>query len=141
MTEAISSATASDAAAKEVAAVAREWDRAMVGNDADIIGQFMSQDWVIIGSDGRIIDRDRFLFVVRSGMLTHDVMESHEVNVRVYGDAAVMTARGISGGMFQGNAFREVERVSCVFVRQEGKWRCVHTHLSRLAPDGAPGGV
>ena len=137
MTNTFSPASAAD----EVTATAHVWDRAMVTNDADAIGRYMSDDWAIIGSDGRIIDRDRFLFVVRSGMLTHDVMESHEVNVRVYGDAAVMTARGISGGMFQGNAFREVERVSCVFVRQEGKWRCVHTHLSRLAPDGAPGGV
>jgi ketosteroid isomerase-like protein len=128
-------------AADEVTATAHEWDRAMVTNEADAIGRYMSDDWAIIGSDGRIIDRDRFLFVVRSGMLTHDVMESHDVKVRVYGDAAVMTARGISGGTFQGHAFREVERVSCVFVRQEGKWRCVHTHLSRLAPDGAPGGV
>ena len=137
MTDPLSPASA----AGEVTATAQEWDRAMVTNDADAIGRYMSDDWVIIGSDGRIIDRDRFLFVVRSGMLTHDVMESHEVNVRVYGDAAIMTARGISGGKFQGNAFREVERVSCVFVRQDGKWRCVHTHLSRLAPDGAPSGV
>jgi hypothetical protein len=28
-----------------------------------------------------------------------------------------------------------VERWSCVFVRQEGSWRCVLTHLSRLAQE------
>jgi hypothetical protein len=26
-----------------------------------------------------------------------------------------------------------IERSTCVFVRQDGTWRCVLTHLSRLA--------
>ena len=113
--------------------VAHAWDRAMVLNDADAIGQFMADDWIIVGSDGRIGDKATFLGLIRSGALTHDVMESHELDVRVYGDAAVVIARGVSGGHHQGQAFREVERVSCVFVRQHGQWRCVLTHLSRLA--------
>jgi ketosteroid isomerase-like protein len=60
-------------------------------------------------------------------------MESHDLEVRVYGDTAVVTSRGVSGGKYQGQAFREVERSSCVFVREDGQWRCVLTHLSRIA--------
>jgi hypothetical protein len=59
-------------------------------------------------------------------------METHEPIVRIYGDAAVITARGKSGGRYQGYPFLEHERVSCVFVRQDGRWVCVLTHLSRL---------
>jgi ketosteroid isomerase-like protein len=33
-------------------ALANEWDRAMVENDADAIGRYMPDDWVIVGSDG-----------------------------------------------------------------------------------------
>ena len=111
---------------------ANQWDRAMVENDADAIGEFMADDWIIIGSDGSVGDKASFLELVRSGSLSHDVMESHEARVRVYGDTAVMTARGISGGSYRGHRFHEVERVSCVFIRQEGRWRCVLTHLSRM---------
>jgi hypothetical protein len=50
------------------------------------------------------------------------------------GNAAVVVARGVSGGRYRGQKFREVERSSCVFVRQGGQWKCVLTHLSRLAP-------
>jgi ketosteroid isomerase-like protein len=114
-------------------ALAHEWDRAMVSNDADLIGRYMSDDWIIIGSDGRVGDRATFLELVRSGALSHDVMESHDIDVRLYGDTAVMLARGLSGGKYQGQAFRETERVSCVFVKEEGRWRCVMTHLSRLS--------
>jgi ketosteroid isomerase-like protein len=124
-------------AARELIDVSNEWDRAMVGNDADAIGRYMADDWIIIGPDGSLCDKATFLGLVKSGVLSHDVMESHDMKVRVYGDAAVVTARGVSGGKYQGQSFREVERVSCVFVRQGGRWRCVLTHLSRLAPKEA----
>ena len=112
--------------------VTEAWDRAMVTNDADAIGRYMADDWTIVGPDGSVGDRATFLALVRSGALTHDVMESHDVHVRVYGDAAVVLARGVSGGAFEGRRFHLVERVSCVFVRQAGEWRCVSTHLSLL---------
>jgi ketosteroid isomerase-like protein len=116
----------------ELVAVTHEWDRAMVENDADAIGRYMADDWVIVGSDGRVGDRATFLELVRSGALSHDVMKSHDLDIRLYGDTAVVLARGISGGKYQGRPFREIERVSCVFVRTGGRWRCVLTHLSRL---------
>ena len=114
--------------------VAHAWDRAMIENDAEKIGRFMADDWAIVGPDGSIGDKKTFLALVTSGALTHDVMESAELNVRVYGDAAVVIASGVSGGKYQGREFREVERSSSVFVRQGSEWRCVLTHLSRLAP-------
>jgi ketosteroid isomerase-like protein len=118
----------------ELMAAATEWDRAMVENDTDAIGRYMADDWTIVGSDGSLGDKATFLGLVKSGALRHDVMTTEDLQVRVYGDTAVTVARGVSGGMYQGRPFHEVERVSCVFVRQEGRWRCVLTHLSRLSP-------
>lgn len=109
------------------------WDRAMVTNDPAAIGAWMADDWVIIGPDGRVIDKEAFLDVVRSGRLSHSVLETHEPDIRVYGDAAVVVARGISGGTFDGAPFHLTERVTCVFIRQDDTWRCVLTHLSTLA--------
>jgi ketosteroid isomerase-like protein len=112
---------------------AKEWDRAMVANDAAAIGRFMADDWIIVGSDGRDMNKTTFLGLVQSGKLSHDVMESEDFDIRVYGDTAVVTARGVSGGKYEGRPFREVERSSCVFVRHDGEWKCVLTHLSKIA--------
>ena len=117
----------------ELVAVMRAWDRAMVQNDPEAIGRFMADDWVIIGSDGSSSDKAAFLGLIRSGRLSHDVMRSDDITVRIYGEAAVVTARGVSGGLYQGHSFREVERQSNVFILQGSQWRCVLTHLSRLA--------
>jgi uncharacterized protein (TIGR02246 family) len=108
------------------------WDRAMLSNDAARIGEFMSDDWVITGSDGRRQTKQGFLAVVASGALTHHTMESKGLEVRIYGDAAVVLAHGVSAGAFAGQSFSENERQSNVFVKQGGKWRCVMTHLSRV---------
>ena len=104
----------------------------MVENDADAIGSFMAADWILVGPDGSIGTRERFLELVRSGDLTHSVMTSEEIDVRVYGSAAVVIARGISAGHYRGQPFRELERSSSVFVKEADEWRCVLTHLSRL---------
>ena len=116
----------------ELRTMVAAWDQAMVQNDADTIGQFMHDDWVIIGSDGGVSDKPTFLAQIREGRLTHDTMTSEDLRIRAYGDVAVLIATGISAGLFEDRPFREHERQSSVFVKEGGQWRCVMTHLSRL---------
>jgi ketosteroid isomerase-like protein len=125
----------SGAAEDELREVTADWDRAMVTNDPEAIGSFMADDWTIIGPDGREDDKEAFLALVRAGTVTHDVMESHDLRIRVYGDTAIVTARGVSGGRYRGQPFRLVERATSVFVRRQGRWQCVLTHLSEIAND------
>jgi ketosteroid isomerase-like protein len=122
---------------EELLRVARAWDQAMVANDPEAIGSFMAEDWKIIGPDGSVGDRETFLALVRSGDLMHDVMTTEDADIRIYGSVAVVIARGVSAGSYRGQRFHETERSSCVFVKQAGSWRCVLTHLSRLA-QGSP---
>ncbi len=116
----------------ELIALAHAWDRAMVTNDAEAIGEFMAADWIIVGTDGRIGGRDAFLTLVRDGTLSHDEMTSADIRVQLHGDTAVLLSRGYSGGQYQGHRFREYEQSSNVFVRRDGQWRCILTHLSTL---------
>ena len=111
------------------------WDEAMVANDAEAISRFMAADWTIVGADGRITTRDPFLAQIASGDLTHDTMTSEDLAIRMLGDCAIVVARGVSAGVFRGTRFHEHERSSNVFVRRDGRWVCVHTHLSSLAQD------
>ena len=122
----------------ELILVANEWDRAMVQNDADAIGRYMADDWTIVGPDGSMSDKAMFLGLIRSGALSHDVMQSENFSIRIYEATAVVLARGISGGSYDGQAFRESELSSNVFVKQRGQWRCVLTHLSKLQEQQSP---
>src|SRR5213593_2885914 len=87
----------------------------------------------LLNADGRIVEKDRFLAVVKSGTLTHDTMKLDEPRVRVYGETAVVTGCATSAGKFMGAEFKTLERATDVFVRINGQWRCVLTQLTRVA--------
>ena len=115
---------------KEVLKVEEEFGQAMIKNDADKIGTFLADDWIIIDPDGGIIDKVRFLSVIRSGALTHEAMDSQDVRVRVYGTTAIVTALTSSKAKYMGQEFSTRERATDVFVKLDGKWQCVITHLT-----------
>jgi len=111
----------------------KDWSAAIVRNDADAIGRFMSEDWVIVGPEGNVIDKARFLAVIRSGGLVHQSMESEDDVVRVYGEAAIVTARTKTKASYKGQSFVTDERSSSVYIRKNSQWQCVYTQLTPIS--------
>ena len=115
---------------QELLKVEKDFANAVVSNDAEAIGKFLADNWEIIDPDGNIIDKRRFLSVIKAGTLTHDLMESSEINVRSYGDSAVVTALTKSKGKFAGQEFTTEERATDFFVKRNGRWQCVFSQLT-----------
>ena len=103
---------------------------AIVNNDLESIRRLVADDWIIIDPNGEIVDRTRFFEVIKSGVLTHDMMESKDSRVRVYGDSAVVTAVTRTKGKFMGHDFSTQERATDVFVKRDGRWQCVFSQLT-----------
>jgi ketosteroid isomerase-like protein len=119
---------------EELLKLERAFADAIIKNDLESIGRIVADDWIIVDPNGEIVDRTRFFEVIKSGALTHDIMESEDFRVRVYGESAVVTAITSTKGKFRGQEFSTRERATDVFVKREGRWQCVLTHLTRL-PD------
>jgi len=117
---------------QELVKLEQAFAEAIVKNDVEAIGRVVADDWVIIDPNGEIVDRMRFFEVIRSGALTHDRMDSEDFRVRVYGDSAVVTAVTSTRGKFMGQEFSTRERATDVFIKRDGRWRCVLTHLTRF---------
>lgn len=114
----------------EILALSEAWSRAIVANDADAIGSFMSDDWIMVSERG-VSTKEHFLSFVRSGRLTHDSMELAELgNIKIYGDTAVMASRVTNVAHFGGQTFNANEWTSDVFIRKNGEWKCVITHIT-----------
>ena len=116
---------------EELLELEKAFAEAIVKNDPEAIGRFVTDDWIIIDPDGGIVDRTRFFEVIKSGALTHEMMESEDFRVRVYGDSAVVTGITHTKGRFMGEEFSTQERATDVFVKRDGRWQCVLTHLTR----------
>lgn len=117
----------------ELLALERQFEQAVIKGDLEALERLVSDDWIIIGPEGKVIPKAAFVAVIKSGALTHSAMELDDTRVRVYGDAAVVTGRAITTGAFQGQGFTTRERSTDVFVRQQGQWRCVLTQLTAIA--------
>jgi ketosteroid isomerase-like protein len=117
---------------EELLKVEKGFVDAIAKNDLEAIERFVTDNWIIINADGGIIEKERFLEVIKSGALTHEMMQSDDIRVRVYGDSAVVSALTRSKGKFMEQEFTTHERSTDVFVRHDGRWRCVLTQLTRF---------
>ena len=120
-------------AEQELLTLEKAFAEAIVRNDLEGIGGLVTDDWIVIDPNGEIVDRVRFFEVIKSGALTHDLMESEDFRVRVYGDSAVVTGLTRAKGKFMGQEFSTQERATDVFVKRDGRWQCVLTHLTRFS--------
>lgn len=121
-----------DPVQQEILNFAEEWAKALVSNDAQKIGSFMSDDWVIVGKDG-ISRKQDFLPFIESGDLTHETMKLiGEARVKIYGDTAVLTGRVTNNGHYKGEAFSADEWTTDIFLRREGRWLCVLSHVTSV---------
>jgi ketosteroid isomerase-like protein len=111
----------------------KDFQDAIVANNAEAIERYVADDWIIVNADSGIVEKDRFLAVVKSGALTHDTMKLDEPRVRIYGETAVVTGCATSAGKFMGAAFKTLERSTDVLIRVDGQWRCVLTQLTPIA--------
>lgn len=117
---------------EELLRLEKEFAQAVVKNDPEAIGRFLADDWIIIEPDGGIIDRARFLEVIKSGALTHELMESDDVSIRMYGNTAIVTGLTRSKGKFMEQVFTTRERATDVFINENGRWQCVFSQLTRF---------
>ncbi|MEU4193575.1 nuclear transport factor 2 family protein [Kribbella sp. NPDC026611] len=108
----------------QVRAVAAEWDRVLIGNDAEQVGRFMTDDWVYVGPTG-VVTRAEILEWIADGRLAHHSMRVvGGERVAVAGDAVVLTARKASTGSWEGASYAADEWISQVYVPTPAGWRC-----------------
>jgi hypothetical protein len=133
--ETMGESSANQKSIDELLQLEKDFQKAIIKNDSQEIEQFLADDWIIVDSDGHIIEKSKFLAIVKSGTLTHDTMNLETPRIRLYENTAVITGRASSSGKYLGVQFTTLERSTDLFVKIEGRWRCVLTQLTRLKLD------
>jgi ketosteroid isomerase-like protein len=116
-----------------LAALQQTLAKAWVGGDRTTIERIIAPDWRSTGPDGRMTDRAGVLADVFEARL-HRIqrVDIDDVNVRVFGDAAVVTGRTHGTGEVRGTPYDVVIRFTDTFVRRDGRWQGVASHASLL---------
>ena len=108
---------------------------AIAKRNATVIEDLFAEDFVGTTPDGAVDTKRDVVATLFSPAYDIDEFENADIQVRVYGDAAVVVARGIVRGRYQGKDASGQFRYTRVWVRQDRGWYVVAAHSSMLPPD------
>jgi ketosteroid isomerase-like protein len=114
-----------------------EWTTAERDADTDTLDSLLTDDFVGVGPLGFTLPKPAWLARHHGGDLAYETFDLDERQTRVHGDTAVVTARQVSHGTYQGHPTPEQIRATLTLVRDTGQWRLAAIHMSFIA--GTPG--
>ena len=117
----------------EVRAEAAEADVVLIGNDAELIANCWTDDWVAVDANGFTPKAD-IIGWIASGRLQHHSMRTvgGERIARV-GDTVVLTARKASTGTWDATPYEIEEWISQIYLRTDGRWLQAFCHKATAA--------
>ncbi|HXL23972.1 MAG TPA: nuclear transport factor 2 family protein [Chthoniobacterales bacterium] len=118
-------------AERELVALMREIDRAHQTSDVATFDRIWADDYVLTDYRGIIKDRARALAEWKASEHRYASYVSDDIRVRVYGEAAVVTARVRRASLSDPQNVGQF-RHTRVFVRQRGRWRLVATQVTPI---------
>jgi len=108
-------------------ALNRDYIRSVQTSDVRRFDEILADDFLCSNPDGSLIDRDAFL-AQTARPVSISSLETHDVNVRLMGDFAIIHARTTytrpDGGAGSG-------RYTDVWARRSGRWLAVSAHVTR----------
>ena len=111
----------------------RTWADAELHADVNTLDTLLDVDFVCVGPLGFVLNKEQYLAGRRSGDLKHQEFEWKDVNVRIYGDAAVAVGTQVQKSTYQGHDASGNFRETQVFARKAERWVLVSVHLSPIS--------
>lgn len=118
----------------QVRQVDRAYFDAYMSDNADAIAKFEDDAVVITNPDGTVSTKQQDVGSIRSGELKFAGGTYDDAQVRVFGDAAVVTGRITVKGTYKGQDISGSYRYTDVFARRGGRWLCVASQSTAVTP-------
>lgn len=103
----------------------KEYDDALVAGDIKALELIFADEFVYTSTSGEVVNRAQQLEVIKSGGLKIASGISEDVEVRLYGDIAIVTGRFVARGEFKGKGFDSIERYTSVWLKRDRRWQLV----------------
>lgn len=102
-----------------------KWSNAFLKGDAATIGDTLAEDFVGVSAEGKVQSRADILSEAKKSKVTRSTVS--DMRVRVLGPDAAMISGVWSGAGTDpaGKKFEATSRWTDVFVKKDGKWKCV----------------
>ena len=106
--------------------------KSLLGNDIPSLDRILADDLTYAHSTGKVEHKREFLSLLAAGILRYKNFECSDVQVRVYGNAAVVTGKADIHVEFGGKADHVLLRYTAVYVRKDGSWQMVAWQSTKI---------
>ena len=122
--------------ARQLKKLGEDWAGAELHGDTAFLERALADDFVGVGPRGFMLTKDQWLSRHQAGNLKYQSFGLDEVQVRLYGDAAVMVCRETAEGVYEDENGRydlnEQFRATLVFMKLQGRWLLAGLQLSPI---------
>jgi uncharacterized protein (TIGR02246 family) len=101
--------------------------------DAEWFEKNLSDDYVLITPSGTRRSKADVIRELATTGMKMEPYDPREVQIRIYGDAAVVTGRMLQRFTLGGIRYANDLRYTDVYVKKKGKWLLVSAHTSNVA--------
>lgn len=129
-----------DSPEQAVRKLEREWLDAYEQRDAAAMERIVADDFTITFPRGEVQTKAQILAALKELKARRvpnapaPKFYTEDVQARVYGDTVILIGRVITRWQSQGNEMRDQSRYTDTYVKRNGRWQVVASHLSEIAP-------
>ncbi len=118
---------------QELIKLEQERAQAVVKSDTAFLDQTTTDDFTSVNPRGALRTKAQVLADIKSGEIKITSNELDDLQVRIYGDTAVLTGRSTQKGQLQGQDNSGQFRFTRVYVKREGRWKSAAFQSTRIA--------
>jgi hypothetical protein len=111
----------------------RERLRALVDGNMEVAEQLHADDFQLINPFGGSASKEQYLSGLASGQVKYLLWEPDAIQVRIYGDAAIIRYQAqiqiVVGGKPDGGRFWHTDS----YEKRDGRWQAVWSQATRIA--------
>ncbi|MGH9778123.1 MAG: nuclear transport factor 2 family protein [Candidatus Acidiferrales bacterium] len=128
-------------AEREVRNLEREWLDAYEKRDPVAMDRIVAEDFIITFPDGTMQTKPKLMASIRAPRKPGAPslrFYTEEVKSRAYGDTVILIGRVVTESERDGKAIKEHSRYTDTYVKRDGRWQVVASHLSDAGGPAVP---
>ena len=117
---------------EQVLRAGREWLLAHLNCDVAALGLLMADEYAQVTDEGKVVRKTEVIASFESSARHWDEAQSDELQVRVYGEAAVVVGRWQARGVNARQVFDYAARYVSVWVWRDDRWQMVSDQSTEI---------
>ena len=115
--------------ASKIVAMENLWNQMQLNHDAAAMEKMLDDDFVLTDYDGSLLNKSQFLESVKDPSIKLTMEMSEGMKLHQHGITVVITGATREKGTQNGKAFAHNGRFTDTWIKKDGKWLCVASHL------------